>query len=590
MAFTQSAKLQELMGHYSNLLPKYRDSAPPPWEAQEQFREYLQNPDTFSTDSTIIEEAITHYEQGIDQVQQGQDGSEGGFLERVANLIKSFFTAMFSSFWEGVRGTWSWIAEHIFGFATGNLVGEDYSIWEGWLQSLVDEGFINEAEGKRIARMTEGNILMRSILMVTSPIQTSNNILNQGMNAALASKQKVLNKAFTPAIINPQEILRAAIIDPGTSEAIRTQAAEAGYSDEQINLMFKSLWRPLDDTQIRDMYLRGVLSEDQMIKRMRENGFTDDRIEELTAIWDVLPPVNDMVRFAYRALFNEETRNKWPWMYQAPPGFAEESRKLGLSQHWAEMYWAAHWTQPGLEQTFEMLHRNKISKDDVVYALEARGFSQYWQDRLVSISYRPYTRVDTRRMHDLGILSTEGVYNAYRDIGYDEEKARNMTNFTIRYNQPNERDVSRTMIEDAYTNGEISKERAIELLKKIGYREATANFVLKVVDMQQRVDLREDRLSLLEDQYKNGLIDESTVLDHLNDTNLGSQRIEYLIDRWRLDRFAARQLPSKTDIEIFYKQGIITKERATEYLRGHKYNGPTIEEYFQLWDKQIGEG
>ena len=82
---------------------------------------------------------------------------------------------------------------------------------------------------------------------------------------------------------------------------------------------------------------------------------------------------------------------------------------------------------PSIGQGFEMLHRRVIEDADLDLLLRALDVMPFWREKLKDISYNPLTRVDVRRMHRIGVLEEEGVFNAYLDVGYNEENAQLMT-------------------------------------------------------------------------------------------------------------------------------------------------------------------
>ena len=112
---------------------------------------------------------------------------------------------------------------------------------------------------------------------------------------------------------------------------------------------------------------------------------------------------------------------------------------------------------------FEMLHRRIIDEPKLRQLMAAQDIIPGWRDELIAISYRPYTRVDIRRMHDVGVLDEDEVYEAYQDIGYNDEKARTLTDFTIALNSDDPDDIepldglTRSSIIAAYKDGIIDR-------------------------------------------------------------------------------------------------------------------------------------
>ena len=144
---------------------------------------------------------------------------------------------------------------------------------------------------------------------------------------------------------------------------------------------------------------------------------------------------------AVREVFNPVIVEKFGQDEDFPEQFAEYAAQQGISRFWAEKYWEAHWVLPSVQMGYEMLHRRVIDMETLKQLLAAQDIMPGWRDALIDISYKPYTRVDIRRMHDVGVLNDDEVYESYLDLGYSPDKAKNMTEFTIRLNDPDPDDI-----------------------------------------------------------------------------------------------------------------------------------------------------
>jgi hypothetical protein len=122
-----------------------------------------------------------------------------------------------------------------------------------------------------------------------------------------------------------------------------------------------------------------------------------------------IPPVADIITMAVREAFTPEIAARFGQYQDLPPDFVQWVGKKGLSREWAERYWAAHWSLPSPQQGFEMLHRNIISKEELQLLLRALDIMPFWRDKLIQSAYEPLTRIDTRRMYQLGVLNEPQV-------------------------------------------------------------------------------------------------------------------------------------------------------------------------------------
>ena len=204
--------------------------------------------------------------------------------------------------------------------------------------------------------------------------------------------------------------------------------------------------------EFSELYYEGVLTkpatEDIIAYELRRDPSLNNLSNELTKTGThpayhnlykelayQIPPVADLITMAVREAFTPDIAARFGQYEGLPAQYVEWVQKKGLSKDWAERYWAAHWSLPSPQQGFEMLHRGIINRDDLFMLLRALDIMPFWRDKMVSMAYTLFTRVDIRRMYNIGVLNADGVHQAYMELGYDNNKAGIMTQFTIRLRQ-----------------------------------------------------------------------------------------------------------------------------------------------------------
>jgi len=328
---------------------------------------------------------------------------------------------------------------------------------------------------------------------------------------------------------------------------------------------------------------------------LRHQGWTEDRIELLKKVTEYFPSPNDLIRFAVREVYTPEIIEKYGMMEDLPPKFLEEAKKAGLPEEQAKNYWAAHWVLPSLGQGYEMLHRRLISEDDLMTLMRTQDIMPYWRDKLMAISYRPLTRVDVRRMHKLGVLDRNGVKNAYLDLGYNEEKAEMMTEFTIRYNEEPEeaekteedkrkeelKGLTRAAIISRYKKGSIDKNTATEWLRDIGLSDEVTDFYLAQADFELEEEKEEAYIKQYHKMFVNGIIDYNVASDLLDDLQVPAKQKEYLLNLWELEKIGKPSLPSKAELIRWIKKKLITLDRFKDLMSNLGYSLEFIELYLK---------
>jgi len=322
------------------------------------------------------------------------------------------------------------------------------------------------------------------------------------------------------------------------------ELSRRGFTQRDIDLIYETIHRYLPAETIIQAYLRGEKTQQQAREDLSAQGLREHDIEVLFNLSQIIPNVSDLISMAVREAWDEEVAHRWGYDADFPEEFASWAEKVGLSRDWAIRYWRAHWNLPSVSLGFEMMHRNVITPGELEELLRISDYPAGWRNKMMEVSYKPFTRVDTRRMYGLGVLDREGVKRAYLDLGYDEVKAEAMTEFTILYesregaNDVSEyQSISQGLIEDAYRLGTLSQAEATTRLLDLGYTHETSNLILSVVDAKKELasvpdmmpQFRRDMQALVERAYERKVIGPQEGIEMLTDLGYSENEAEYIL-------------------------------------------------------------
>lgn len=354
-------------------------------------------------------------------------------------------------------------------------------------------------------------------------------------------------------------------------EEIRAQLKDVGWTREMID-QFQELSMTLISTgEAIQLYWRGDYSVFKLREVLRKHQYHRSDIDDIVKLTKRIPGPPDLISMAVREAFHPELIAKYHYMDNFPPEFATYMAKQGFSREWAEKWWVAHWRLPSITAGFDMLHRGEISIGDLRDLLRTADIAPVWHDPLIAIAYKPYTRVDTRRMHAMGILDDADLVRAYMDQGYDLEHALNMAEFTILYNTSDERDATKADILKGYRKGVLSYPDATNALIGIGYPLHLADYYLSIEDLHAQEEIADEEIKTVETLYVNREIDKSQGHARLGTLNLTGTQIDKLFERWDIARRRKIIRPSVGDLESFYKDGIIDSPRFESELANRGY-------------------
>jgi hypothetical protein len=406
-------------------------------------------------------------------------------------------------------------------------------------------------------------------------------------NSAIVLQEHALVNPYR--LMEPPDIVRAVhygLIDKGQAQE---WLRKTGYTESVADMLLQvgKIVPPAGETVA--WWLRGIMDDAQFNESLTKGGWQQEDIERFKQAAYFIPPVNDLITMSVREVFSPDVAARFGQFDDFPEDLLEWSAKQGVSEEWAKRYWAAHWALPSVQMGFEMLHRDVIAKDDLELLLRASDVMPFWRDKLIDISYSPLTRVDVRRMHKLGVIDEAGVTRAYKDLGYNEDNARLLTEFVVQYNAETSTDddnalsdLTRTNIINFYTDGVIGREDAATLLTLVGISEEAAALFLTSADIQIERDARKQAIDTIIAQASTGTITFEEAQDALASIGLETVEREKAIAELLRLQAKANKLPSKADLDKFLSGGIINEAEYIETLQRIGYNATWSNRYLQL--------
>lgn len=348
-----------------------------------------------------------------------------------------------------------------------------------------------------------------------------------------------------------------------TIDELKQIAYKNGITEEFLTILLTASYRLNDLQDIRSIYFRDNKSDDWLNKQLKSLGFDNSTISDIKTILPYFPNVPDLIRFAVREVYSSDIIKKFDTDADFPVEFANEAQKAGLSKEQAINYWRAHWELPSPQMGFEMLHRGVIDLETLNTLLRTADVMPYWRDKIVAIAYQPLTRVDIRRMYNVGVLDEGAVFNAYKSIGYNDENANFLLEFTKKTKttvKTTEKELTKADIIDGYTRRFFSVSEATLLFQDLGYDDTEIEYYLSKADYKEQVDTKKELLSLYADMYKKGIIDDNGVIADLSKQGLEPKEINYNLTKWALTKIVKPSQPSLLDLKNWLKAKIITAE------------------------------
>lgn len=383
------------------------------------------------------------------------------------------------------------------------------------------------------------------------------------------------------------EVLEAYLRGIIKHDELDSWLVKAGAGFERIPILKQIVYKTLTMEQALTALWRGFIDWETFLTIAHANGYRKEDAELLANISLYYPSPSDIVRFAVREVYNPTVRAKYGLDEDISPRYLEMARKAGLSEEFARDYWAAHWELPSITQAFEMFHRKIISREELEDLLKAQDVMPFWRDKLIQLSYELVTRVDARRMLELGVWTPERFYEHMKALGYSPQDAYDITQWAVKEFILQRAELTKSDVKKALMNGELSVEEAFNMLKSMGYDDFEAQVLLNDWLREMLSSWVNKNIEFWKHQFVVGKITLEQFQSELNKLPISATRIEKEVLDAMLEKEKKRRLPSKEDVLKWYYNNQISRDTAVSYLKLlgysdfeiHLYLGGKEEEY-----------
>lgn len=343
-------------------------------------------------------------------------------------------------------------------------------------------------------------------------------------------------------------------------------------NNQLVNPALKNLYAKREHIAFADalkMYRLGRMDFDTYMRWAKANGYIDhaDIIAAETVAIDI-PSVSDIIRMMVRDVADPEVVKQYKLDDSFDKKWTGALRKFGESQgidpEIAKLHWEAHWEYPSSNQAFEMLHRLRpdspyakrlndelsqkyaeqgkqfpgifTSAGDVQQLLEINDLAWYWRERFAAISYRPLTRTDAQRAHQIDAIDTETLYGVFQDEGYAPENAKILTDFAVKQKQ--ERLARKSYPKGAtqavkmYVSGLWTVDQLLNELNRLKVSGEQRTIIVEQAKHDREVKVYSNAVVCIQKSYAQGAIDDTQAKSALvqigMDAQLANDNVENL--------------------------------------------------------------
>lgn len=321
---------------------------------------------------------------------------------------------------------------------------------------------------------------------------------------------------------------------------------------------------------------------------LKDQGWSDERIEALKFLTLYYPAPPDLVRWQAREVFEPAMIEKYGLDSEFEGIQKEPFYKAGMTDEQILNYWRAHWEHASWMQIVEMLHRGLITEQDVYDWFRLVEIPPYWRQLLIDTAYTWPTRVDVRRWWDMRTIDETELRRLYSGMGYRGVNLDNYVLWTKVY-------VAFPDLMARWSKGWITIDEVRSELTTLGMPAARLEeFIQMKVKAAEPERIETERDITKTDIIKGvrtNVITRDEGIELLQDLGYDYDEAVYILEiNIPVDEeevvVAARKI-SKADILKGLKTAVITRDEARTRLIDLRYSPADAELLLKIFDAQV---
>ena len=337
----------------------------------------------------------------------------------------------------------------------------------------------------------------------------------------------------------------------------------------------------LKPEEIIGIWLRKGIDESDMRKRIRQLGYLDELDVDLFKQLSIfIPGPADIIGMMVRDVVDPNIVDRFKLdtdfedKYQAE--LEEMGEAQGMNKETAKLFWRKHWRLPSPQQLSLMIHRfsrlpaegielrqfmgqsesiqdsegkevrlQRVTPNDVLTALKQDDFLPFWIPPLLGITFTPLTRVDIRRLLNIGEIDEPEAKEAYMQIGYNNANADLMVSFAENLKN---RGISTEQAIRLWKQEVINREEAERRLRDQGFK---PDIIKEALDDAAKQQDNNSAVKL----YAAGKINRETAMERLTEHGITDEMAKQFLDDTELSAVSTPALEE-------YLAGTIKKAEA----------------------------
>jgi hypothetical protein len=507
-------------------------------------------------------------------------GQPGGLGDKIETTLVRFLGRLL----DYAKDTLSHIIRYGVEILLEALEPELNDIYGDMLRQISDTPGVPAGAKSAIEKILSGKHEAGAVMGTVMAGAASQQIMGNVLGIMLAPISYTLSRAVLPFRVPVEAAIRAVWRGDADANEMSSDIFDQGLRLSQINALSSVIAPRPDPGMLTALMLRGEINEAAMKIELAKQGWTPPDAESFVKLSHVIPPIPDQLVFADRLVWDDQYAAMAGLDDDRDPRFLEWAAKLGLSPEWAARYWRAHWAPIDINLGFEMLHRGKITMDEMRKFLKAQNIPPKFQDKYIQVAYNVPTRVDLRRAYKAQVVTRDQVKRSYLDMGYDEQWATILTQWTVIAYAPEEKDITVSDVRGALERGTFSESEATAAWRSLDESDEAIAFYIAQARFKKAEKLKSTKLDAIHTKYVAGKTTRSEAASALTILGLPGSEIEADLELWTMERENKVRDPSYSDLRGFYLDNIIDAASFRASLSDLGYSADSVTLYIRSAD------
>jgi len=497
---------------------------------------------------------------------------QAGIGEASRNVLVRFVVEVFNR----IRNSLSALIRHAIESTLESVETSALAMGGGLIDRVLDQPDIPADVRQILVSARSGEHQIGAVVSIGALVAVATALFPAAISGFVGQVRNASMRLFTPGLLDAQSAIRAYQLDPANYDVMMHSLRSQGLTADQIEVLQDVLKSRLSSSDVLTLWLRGKISDLEFSNRLGKAGVALSEIADIKELSNQIPGPSDLVRFGLREVWRDDVASAYGYDQGQPAEMTEWMQKQGFGPEWAKAFWRSHWEIPSPGQMIEMFHRREIDHDALVQGLKVNDLAPGWIDPLLGITYNLLTRVDVKRALRYGEYDTDQVFQEYRELGYDDNRARILTNIAIRESLDEAAGLTRTAVVSAYKKRRMDRGEAIESLSDLGILGDVAEFYLDQADFDRLDSLNKRRIANVEKRHKAGLLTDDQALAELGALGVGGEEARLEVEDWSVSRKTTVKRPSRANLDEFVRQGILGVDGYRHELAGLGYDARSI--------------